>query len=197
VVESSKGEGKAMAVKEELEEQVVNLVPAAVGLAASSYTTVRDEFPEIDSVPVDSWDLCVTTASVFVGLAHLSELGLPERRRRALSESVVAEFEKREPRAWTALENCRDLVQRNYSALEGVEETAEADSIGWWIVWNLFERQPEGERELKLVRALGGLVTMSFRDWWPEKPAGLEEDQAVGRESPMYRLGKWWAKRFR
>ena len=40
------------------------------------------------------------------------------------------------------------------------------DSLGSWIVWNLFDKSAQSQEERELVRVLGSMVVHTFVSWW-------------------------------
>ena len=75
------------------------------------------------------------------------------------------------PRGLEAVEDCRQFVDRTYDGLMTLPEYKTnpqflfSDSLGGWVVWNLFDRAPSTPEEKQLVRVLGGMLVHSFMSW--------------------------------
>ena len=67
---------------------------------------------------------------------------------------------------------CRQFVDRTYDRLESLPEYGRdpqflfSDSVGGWVVWNLFGHAPSTDEESQLGPVLGGMLVHSFMYWW-------------------------------
>lgn len=152
-----------------LEQQARSLVQVAKLHAVSSYIPTTERFDFIDNVDPKLWDIVVTIAGVFVAVHRLNHVQLGERRESRLSEVISKELVQWNPNGLIGFEDCKALFESEFDRLSaaGHEQAfAASDALGIWMVWNIFDRQPQTHDELLLVRALGASVTRAFFDWW-------------------------------
>jgi len=75
--------------------------------------------------------------------------------------------------ALAAFDDCKEVFERVYDLLEklpvyrrGERRFLSSDALGFWLVSRLTGRDPKSEQELALMRALGGMTTVMFSNWW-------------------------------
>lgn len=154
------------------EKSARGLVGASHVFAISSYTTYLDKYPILAQVNPEHYDVILTIGSVFVAISRLNHEGISEDEKDKALETITNSFKEIYPSAVDAFEDCRNFVDRTYDGLSLKTEYMKnpeylfSDSLGGWVVWNLFEHAPENEEERELVRVLGVMLVSSFISWW-------------------------------
>lgn len=155
-----------------LVENSEKLPSAAKALAVSSYTQFLDKYPIIEKIKPEHWDFVLTNAGIFVAVSQLNHEDIPEQDRDALLDSVTNVAIEIYPDSIDACDNCRNFVNRTYDGLTKEKEYQDnpqflfSDSLGGWVVWNLFGHAPSNEDERRLIRVLGTFLVHSFISWW-------------------------------
>ena len=153
-------------------EGAEKLPDAAKTLAVSSYTQFLDKYPIIEKINPGHWDFVLTIAGIFVGVSQLNHEKIPEQNKDALLDTVTTAAIEIYPDSIEACEDCGNFVDRTYDGLAKEKEYKDnpkflfSDSLGSWVVWNLFGHVPSNEDERNLVRILGGFLVHSFTSWW-------------------------------
>lgn len=148
------------------------LPSAAKSLAMNSYTEFVDNYPIAKQIEPYHWDYVLTVAGIFVAVSQLNHEKIPEQDKNALLDSVTNAAIEIYPDSIDACDDCRNFVDRTYDGLgeekeyQNNPELLFSDSLGGWIVWNLFGHAPSNEDERKLVRVLGVFLVNSFISWW-------------------------------
>lgn len=148
------------------------LPSAAKILAVDSYTEFLDKYPIIEKINPEHWDFVLTIAGIFVAVSQLNHENIPEQTKDTLLDSVTNSAIEIYPDSIDACEDCRNFVDRIYDGLakeknyQNNPQFLFSDSLGSWIVWNLFGHAPLNEDEGKLVRTLGAFLVHSFISWW-------------------------------
>jgi len=155
-----------------LTDQARKLLPAAQVFAASSYTTGEAKFPAIRELDTKHWDFILAIGGVFVGISQLNHESLSEHMKDSILDIVSEAVTAWQTDGPNAIEDCRQFVDRTYDGLESLPEQGRdrqflfSDSLGGWVVWNLFGHAPSTDEETQLVRVLGGMLVHSFMYWW-------------------------------
>jgi hypothetical protein len=155
-----------------LTNQARKLLPAAQVLAASSYTTAATKFPTIWEIDKKHWDFVLAIGGVFVGISQLNHETISEPTRDSILDILVEAVRAWETDGPKAIEDCRQFVDRTYDGVESLPEYRRdpqflfSDSLGGWVVWNLFGHAPSTHEENQFVRVLGGMLVNSFMYWW-------------------------------
>ena len=155
-----------------LTEQACKLLPAAQAFAASSYTTVATKFPPILAIDTKRWDFVLAIGGVFVGISQLGHEKLSEDSKDPILDIVSEAVAAWQTDGLRGIEDCRQFVDRTYDRLESLTEYGRdpqflfTDSLGGWVVWNLFGHAPSTDEETQLIRVLGGMLVHSFIYWW-------------------------------
>ena len=145
---------------------------AAKILAINSYTQFLDRYPIIEKVNSKHWDFVLTIAGVFVAISQLNHENISKKEKDNILDIITKSVLEIYPDGVDACEDCRKFVDRTYDGLVTKTEYKEnpeylfSDSLGGWIVWNLFGHSPSDEEEGKLTRVLGGFLVHSFISWW-------------------------------
>ncbi len=159
-----------MTTDDPLEERADALVSMAHIVAVDAYLTMLRQFPALRSVSEEHWDFTVTIAGVFIGATRLRNVQIGNDREERLIDRVSVQLEMQYPtHGHAGFEHCKAFFERTYDGLARLGHDPRllaADTIGFWMGWELLERVPEGEEELRLARTLGVLVTHGFFDWW-------------------------------
>lgn len=95
----------------------------------------------------------------------------PESKKDALLDAVTRELIGHYPDGPDACEDCPKFVDRTYDGLAQVRSDPTflfSDSLGSWVVWNLYGHAAESEEEGQLVRIVGGLLVHGFVKWWKQ-----------------------------
>lgn len=173
------GLGKEMK-KRELKKHIESaemLPQAAHTLAIGSFTKFIDKFPSVQQIKPERWDFILTIAGIFVGVTKLyQDAHIPENEKTIIIEAVTKASIQIYPDAVEASDDCRTFVDRTYDALAKLASYQDnpqfifSDSLGTWIVWNIFERQTEedDEESRQLMRVIGGYIVHSFISWWEQ-----------------------------
>ncbi|MEI7837851.1 MAG: hypothetical protein WCK05_15730, partial [Planctomycetota bacterium] len=106
---------------------------------------------------------------VFMAATRLSNLCLGEAREARLMEVVGERLAEWKPESIHDFDDCKGLFEREFDRLTAAGHELRfvaSDSVGLWIVWNVFERPPQSDDECMLVRVSGAVVTQAFFDWW-------------------------------
>jgi hypothetical protein len=153
-------------------ENAQKLPHASKILAVNSYTQFLDKYPIIERIKPDHWDFVLTVAGIFVAVSQLNHENIPQRNKDTLLDTVTTAAIEIYPDSVEACEDCRNFVDRTYAALAKEKEYKDnpkflfSDSLGSWVVWNLFGHLPSNEDGRNLVRILGGFLVDSFISWW-------------------------------
>ena len=173
-----------------LERDAALLVGAANTIATGMFGRLEDEFPFIphDERALRYWDFIITIAGVFIALTGLRTLNLNEKRRLKLEKKVAAHLVQLYPTiARPAFEKCKSFFDKSYYVLldAGYEpQLVASDAIGGWIVFEILNRAPETDQELKLVRWVGLMIVQSFFNWWEKD--GVRDFGIAGQSGSGY-----------
>ena len=141
-------------------------------LAVDAYTQFLDEYPIIEQVNPKHWDFIMTIAGIFVGVSQLNHENISEQEKDVVLNVVTDSAIELYPDSIEACDDCGDFVDRTYDGLKEeklYQDNSQflfSDSLGTWVIWNLFGHAPSSGDERKLVRVLGGLLVHSFISWW-------------------------------
>lgn len=153
-------------------DQARKLLPAAQVFATNSYTTTAAKFPTIWEIDKEHWDFILAIGAVFVGISQLNHESLSESSKESILDTVSEAVTAWQAGSPNAIEDCRQFVDRTGDRLEsspGQESDRQflfSDSLGGWVVWNLFGHAPSTDQETQLIRVLGGMLVHSFMYWW-------------------------------
>lgn len=156
----------------DLIESGEKLASAAKALAISSYADFQDEYPIIEQIKTEHWDFILTIAGIFVAVSQLNHENISEQDKDSLLDSVTNSAIEIYPSSIDACEDCRIFVDRTYDGLakekyyQSNSKFLFSDSLGSWVVWNLFGHAASNEDERKLIRVLGAFFVHSFISWW-------------------------------
>jgi hypothetical protein len=140
--------------------------------ATSSYTTVTNRFPNVCDIDLKHWNSILTIGGVFVGVSQLNHESLSQHTKDSILDIVSAAVTAWQTDGSNAIEDCRQFVDDTYERFESLPEYKRdpqflfSDSLGSWVVWNLFGHAPSTEDEGQLVRVFGGMLVNSFMYWW-------------------------------
>ena len=152
-----------------LQKQADSLVSAAGINAISLFMTLCEKFPLLGKPDVGHWDFTVTIAGVFMGVSRLNHLHLSDAREDVLIEVVAKNLVHKYQDGILAFEDCKAFYETEYDRLASAgydPAFLASDALGKWIVFNVLKRAPKSKDEAALVRAVGGIVTHAFFDWW-------------------------------
>ena len=173
-----------------LESQAKELVQTATLLSATSFVPLLDKYPFLSKCKAEDWDFFSTAAYVYAGLARLDCFyHLSKEQHKLLCSSIFLEINKWNPRGAEAVIDCKNFV---YRTVKGCTELGvnvkylPEDSLGMWLLWNLFQRWPSLE-ETQAARAIGIVLAAPFADWWDEKTIVMTKNKT----SRAFRLGRW------
>ena len=148
-------------------------LPSAARIeAVGSYMQFLDKYPIIASIKPDHWDFILTIAGIFVAVSQLNHENIPEQDKDAILDTVTNAGIEIYPDSREACEDCRNFFDRTYDGLAKEKEYKDnpkflfSDSLGSWVVWNLFGHASSNEDERNLIRILGGFLAHSFISWW-------------------------------
>jgi hypothetical protein len=148
------------------------LPSAAKILAISSYAQFIDKYPIVAKIKPDHWDFILTIAGIFIGVSQLNHENISDSEKDALLDIVTNAGIEIYPDCIQAFEDCRVFVDRTYDGLLQEKEYQSnpnylfTDSLGSWVVWNLFGRVSSNMDERSLIRGLGAYLVHSFISWW-------------------------------
>jgi hypothetical protein len=148
------------------------LVSAANISAIGMFTPLLDKFPLLRPIDIKHWDFILTIAAVFMASSRLNNLHLGDAREEALMEVIAERLDQWQPDGTHAFEDCKKLYESEYDRLAATgheKRFLASDSVGKWIVLNVFGRAPQSDDECMLVRAAGAMVTHAFFNWWDAK----------------------------
>jgi len=153
-------------------EGAEKLPGAAKILAVGSYTQFLGKYPIIEKIKPEHWEFVLAIAGIFVAVSQLNHENIPEQNKDAILDTVTTAAIEIYPDSIEACEDCRNFVDRTYDGLFKDKECKDnpkflfSDSLGSWVVWNLFGYVPSNEDERNLIRILGGFLVDSFISWW-------------------------------
>lgn len=148
------------------------LPSAAKAWAVASYIQFLDKYPVIGKIKPQHWDFVLTVAGVFVGVSQLNHEGIPEDEKDTILNAVTRAGIKIYPDLVEACEDCRNFVDRTYDGLKQEKEYQNnpkllfSDSLGAWVIWNLFGHTASNDDERNLARPLGSFLVHPFVSWW-------------------------------
>ena len=153
-------------------EGAEKLPGAAKILAVSSYTQFSDRYPIIEKIQPGHWDFILTIAGIFVGISQLNHENISQQDKDTILDTVTNAGIEIYPDCIDACEDCKTFVDRTYDGLAKIEAYKNdpkflfSDSLGSWVVWNLFGHPSSNEDEGNLIRILGAFLVASFVSWW-------------------------------
>ncbi len=153
-------------------KQAKRLVGTAKMFAVTSYKPFADQYSIIKTVSLDQWDFILTIAGVFVAVSQLNHENLPEEKKNNILDLVTEQVVEWDADGLNACEDCRQFVGRTYDALTNESEYKRnpeylfCDSLGSWVVWNIFGHAPSSNEQRQLIRVLGAMLIHPFIDWW-------------------------------
>ena len=153
-------------------ENAKKLPSAAKILAVNSYVQFLDKFPIIEKIKPEHWDFILTIAGIFVAVSQLNHENIHEQDKNEILDAVTNAGIEIYPDSIKACEDCRNFVGRTHDGLAKEKEYRNnpkflfSDSLGSWIVWNLFDNATSNEEERHLIRILGSFFVHSFISWW-------------------------------
>ncbi len=146
------------------------LIKSANIYAITVYSPLSNEFPEVDAIIesdlLEFWDYLITIAGVGTAFMEIAD-SVPEREQFGLTHAIQKELDDWQKSAYYAM---RDFVK--YVAKLVDTEVEIPDAIGTWIWVNLEKHDKSNVKlrelasSLKLVRAVGLPILMTFHDWW-------------------------------
>ena len=149
-------------------------MPAARAWAVTGYTVVASRFSSVEAVESDWWDFILSVGGIFVAVYQVNHGPLSGDLKQAARDAVTEIAVQWHPKAVDAVADCTQFVGRTYAGLQALPEYSThpefsfSDSLGSWLVWNLFGHAPESDQQRKLVRVLGGMLTQAFMSWWDD-----------------------------
>lgn len=158
-----------------LKQRAEILVSASEIFAISSFTSVLEDFPILSGVDPKKWDFVVSIAGVFIAATRLRNLKIDDDREDLLMDIVAKKLNEWDSYGIMAFEDCKSLFGKEYDRLSVLSEYKEdnsflsSDALGVWIVLNIFDKSPQSEEEIRLVRVIGIMVTHAFFEWWKEE----------------------------
>ena len=154
----------------DLFESGKKLPSAAKILSVNSYTQFLDKFGVIGQIEPKQWDFVLTIAGIFVAISQLNHENISDRDKNTLLDEITKGAIEIYPDFIEACEDCRNFVDRTYDGLkkecQGNEQFLFSDSLGGWVVWNLFGHASVGSKEKNLIRSIGIFLVQSFISWW-------------------------------
>lgn len=141
-------------------------------LAVSSYTQLLDKYPVIEKIKPEQWDFILTVAGIFLCVSQLNHESILENKKDIIRDAITNAGIEVYPDCIQACEDCRNFVDRTYGGLAQTKEYQNnpeflfSDSLGSWIVWNLFDHAPSNVEERDLIRVLGVYLIHSFISYW-------------------------------
>jgi len=156
----------------QLIEKADRLVGAANVFAVGSFVPTLDHFPILSKVNPRHWDFILSVAGVFIVATILNGLQLDNDQGDTLMDIVEKKLSEWDTDGTRAFDDCKSLFEKEYDRLAVSPEYQKdrqfisVDALGIWIVWNLFNRQPQNNEEISLVRVTGSLVMHTFHNWW-------------------------------
>jgi hypothetical protein len=145
---------------------------AAKTLAVSSFKEFVDNYPIVGQIKPEHWDFVLTIAGIVVGVSQINNENIPDQTIDTILENVSVAAIEIYTNSIDACDDCRNFVDRTYDRLakeadcQNNKQYLFADSLGAWVVWNLFGHAPLNEDERKLVRIVGVFLVHSFISWW-------------------------------
>jgi hypothetical protein len=152
-----------------LSERARALVSVAHIGAVGMFTPLRDKYPAMHNVNLEHWDFIVTVAGVFIATSRLETIGLGQRRKEPLLDTIAESLDKWKPDGLRAFEDCKMLFEREFDRLTaGGHEPRYigSDALGLWIVWNVLGHAPQTNEDTQLLRSIGVMVVGSMFNYW-------------------------------
>jgi hypothetical protein len=152
-----------------IEDKIRSLLPAIRASAVASYSTLRKRYPDLSRLDLDSWDFLMTVAGLYAAITRLRAKLEPEHTRPyiPLLEAEISAWDRLN--GLRALADCDGFVNRGLpDEVPDSRQEREAllsYALGMWVLWNLYQCQPPGDQR-ELAQAIGGLMFLSFADWW-------------------------------
>ena len=165
----------APAERPEYDERAETLLSWADLAATAASGSIAKKFPVAYDIPPGRWHSVVTVGLVYVALSQIRLEPIPQGQKERLLNRVFASLEGWDAQANVALEDCRSRVAHLYNAIKDRPEYRSADhlaawdALGMWLFTNLFGNMPETPEDFSLTRALGGLLGVTFNNWWRPK----------------------------
>lgn len=83
-----------------------------------------------------------------------------------IENTLIKKIKKWDPDALRALNDCADFVKSYIVFLKKSDTLSYEAAYGSWVIWNLLNRQPEGQNEIDLVKKIGAEMFELFFSWW-------------------------------
>ena len=149
------------------------LVQSARIFSIGIYSPMLDKYPEVVSVANSNllafWDYLITIASVGSAFMEIADT-VPENEQVGIAYAVQEKLNDWHPGSYDAMV---DFVKYAKALVDSGVEVP--DAIGGWI-WVNLEKHDQASLELKelacslkLVRAIGAPILLTFHGWWKQK----------------------------
>jgi len=142
---------------------------ASKASAISLYTVMLNRFPSVSHIAPEKWDFVLTIAGIFVAISQLNYENVSHIQKEEVLDEVTRASIGLYPDAVEACEDCRQFVDCTHDGLKEAKVEAQylfSDSLGAWVVWNLFGEAPASQEQRELAKALGAMIVHSFVSWW-------------------------------
>ena len=154
-------------------ERANALVQSAQIFSIGTYSPMLDRYPEVVSIANSNllpfWDYLITIASVGSAFMEIADT-VPENELAGLAYAVQKKLNDWHSGSYDAM---ADFVKYTKSLTDSGVEIP--DTIGGWI-WVNLEKHDQANLELKelasslkLVKAIGVPILLTFHGWWKQK----------------------------
>ena len=148
---------------ERMKETSRDLVWMAKNYAISLHRPFLDKFPFVAEIDLEQWDFCITIACVYVAVTMLDNEDIPATEKEEIRNILNASLTKKYPDGVGAVNEITEFMNRMVS---GPVDIGSHNALGTWVVWNFYRRKELGDDELRLVRALGRAILLTFGGCW-------------------------------
>jgi hypothetical protein len=148
-------------------QRATDLLPAANALAITALGSIQKAFPSSRTLDGKAWDCCATIAGIYAALWWLQRKYDIESEA-VLTGKVADSMVKWDERTLGAIQNCDGFVKNALDSDASTDQAFEANlgnSLGMWLLWNVYGRAPSFE-ESRMGAVAGRMAVESFRDWW-------------------------------
>ena len=151
-------------------EKADQLIKSAHIYAVSTYVPLLDKFPEVkavaDSNLLEFWDYLITIAGVGTAFMEIADT-VPEKDQPGVCYAIQKRLDEWQSDSYHAMVDFLNYVKRLTDS--GIEIP---NAIGGWIWINLGKHEQSNKKlkelasSLKLVRAVGLPILITFHNWW-------------------------------
>lgn len=143
-------------------QKTQQLLPSIVVGQYFRYLLITEVFPYFTKFSTKEWEFFASIGAIYLATNSLPE----ERRATQVLDTLIYQMNHWDKQGIEALKDCSKFVK---NALVDAEynnfDDQYLDTIGMWVLWNLYKRTPTYE-ESAPARIIGSLLSKMIENWW-------------------------------